>query len=101
MDNRLSKDPENIFRDQFTDWFDYLSIQRIYYDLDTCKQRVRELTQELTQELTYNMALACEKLCKIDTNFPPNGLWTDYYKIPDLSDIINIIVPQKKKLSEF
>ena len=39
-DNRLSKEPEIVFKGQFTNWIEYLSIERLYYDLETCKNKV-------------------------------------------------------------
>ena len=41
-DNRLTKEPEILFKGQFTNWIDYLSIERIYYDFETCKKKVNE-----------------------------------------------------------
>lgn len=41
-DNRLPKEPEIAFRGKFTNWIEYLSIERVYYDLETCKNKVRE-----------------------------------------------------------
>jgi hypothetical protein len=35
-DERLTKDPEKDFKGQFTNWIDYLSIERKYYDFETC-----------------------------------------------------------------
>ena len=35
-DNRLSFEPEITYNGQFTNWIEYLSIERIYYDLETC-----------------------------------------------------------------
>jgi hypothetical protein len=37
-------------------------------------------------------------LCKIDSLFPPNGLWVEYYNVKDLRDIITI-TNKKKKIS--
>ena len=42
IDNRLSKEPEILFKGQFTNWIEYLSIERVYYDLETCKNKVIE-----------------------------------------------------------
>ena len=39
-DNRLSKEPEMLFKGRFTNWIDYLSIERNYYDLLTCIKKV-------------------------------------------------------------
>ena len=41
-DNRLSIEPEIVFKGQFTNWIEYLSIERVYYDLETCKNKVGE-----------------------------------------------------------
>lgn len=43
LDNRLTEEPDIIYRTQFVGWIDYLSIDRIYYDLETCKTKVLEL----------------------------------------------------------
>jgi len=97
-DNRLSKDPEIIFKGKFTNWIDYLSIKREYYDLETCKNKINEyffLYSDL-KKCHLELSSICTKLCKIDQMFPPNGLWTDYYNVTELQDII-ITSPHKKK----
>ena len=38
---RLNKEPEKIFSN--FNWLEYLSISRIYYDLDTCKLVIQKL----------------------------------------------------------
>jgi hypothetical protein len=38
----------------------------------------------------------CDELCKLDNNFPPNGLWVEYYNVKDLLNIINITNKKKK-----
>jgi hypothetical protein len=38
----------------------------------------------------------CEKMCKLDLNFPPCGMWSDYYS-KNLHEIINL--KEKKKAS--
>ena len=45
-----------------------------------------------------NLNLACQELCKLDNNFPPIGLWVEYYNISELSNIIKIspFVMQKR-----
>lgn len=98
-DNRLSKEPEIIFNGQFTSWIEYLSIERVYYDLETCKNKVGEYLS-LHRELINNsldLSTVSYGLCKIDTSFPPNGLWVEYYNVKDLRDII-IITNKKKKM---
>ena len=97
-DNRLEKEPEIIFKGQFTNWIEYLSIKRIYYDLETCKKKVNEYLL-LYPEIKKNIDLSFvnNELCKIDPLFPPNKLWIEYYNVKDLQEIIKIIIIKKKK----
>jgi len=98
-DNRLSKEPEVIFKGQFTNWIEYLSIERKYYDLETCIQKVNELLilNNKIKKHHLDLSIVCNELCKIDELFPPNGLWVEYYSVKDLRDII-IITNNKKKM---
>ena len=98
-DNRLSKEPETVFKGQFTNWIEYLSIERIYYDLETCKNKVNEYILKYPEIKNHylNLSIVCSELCKIDNNFPPNGLWVEYYNLKDLRDIIIININKKKK----
>ena len=99
-DIRLTKEPEIDFKGQFTNWIDYLSIERVYYDLETCTRRVCEclkLNPELKKQY-LELSNVCNELCKIDPLFPPNGLWVEYYKVNTLENII-IMTPEKKKIS--
>jgi superfamily II DNA or RNA helicase len=98
-DNRLSKEPEIVFKGQFTNWIDYLSIERVYYDLETCKHKVTEyliLYPELKKHY-LDLSFVSNQLCKIDTLFPPDGLWVEYYHVKDLRDIITISIIKKGK----
>ncbi len=99
-DNRLSKEPETVFKGQFTNWIEYLSIERIYYDLETCKNKVNEYILKYPEIKNHylNLSIVCNELCKIDNNFPPNGLWVEYYNLKDLRDIISININKKKKI---
>ena len=96
-DNRLSKEPEIVFKGQFTNWIEYLSIERVYYDFETCKNKVSEYLSLYPNIYTHhlNLSVICKELCELNELFPPNGLWNDYYNIKDLRDIITI--PNKKK----
>ena len=97
-DNRLSKEPEIVFKGQFTNWIEYLSIERDYYDLEKCKQKVGEYLS-VYPEIKKNyldLSKACNELCKKDANFPPNGLWVEFYGVKDLRDIITITKKKKK-----
>jgi superfamily II DNA or RNA helicase len=98
IDNRLSIEPEIVFNGQFTNWIEYLSIERIYYDLETCKNKVGEYLLLYPEIKNINLSIVCSKLCKIDSLFPPNGLWVEYYDIKDLQCIINIKYKTKKLL---
>jgi len=91
-DNRLSKDPEVIFKAHFINWIEYLSIEKTYYDIETCKKKIDEwllLDPELKQ-CHLDLSSICKELCKKDPSFPPYDLWVDYYNIKDLRDIITI-----------
>ena len=97
-DNRLSKEPEIVFKGQFTNWIEYLSIERVYYDLETCKNKVGEylLLRPETKKYYLDLSIVSNELCKIDALFPPNGLWVEYYNVKDLRDIITITHKKKK-----
>jgi len=41
IDNRLSKEPEILYEGDFTNWIDYLGIKQKYYDLKTCKDKIK------------------------------------------------------------
>ena len=98
-DNRLSKEPDIIFKSQFTNWIEYLSIERIYYDLKTCKNKVIEylLLYPEIKKYYLDLTIVSNELCKLNKLFPPNGLWVEYYNVMDLSDII-IMTNKKKKM---
>jgi hypothetical protein len=96
-DNRLSKEPEKLFEGQFTNWVEYLSIPKIYYDLKTCKEKVNELIKQYPELKNYKLNLSelCKELCNKDSNFPPIGLWIDYYKVSTIENIIKISITKK------
>ncbi len=98
-DNRLSKEPDTIFEGKFTNWIDYLGIERIYYDLETCKNKINHYLKDYPELNAVNLSLTnlVDKLCKIDTLFPPNDLWVEYYNMKELRQIIVITPPKKKK----
>jgi len=84
-DNRLPKEPEIVFKRQFNNWIEYLSIERVYYDLETCKKKVWEylvLYEEIKKHY-LDLSIVSNELCKIDVLFPPNGLWIEYYNTSD------------------
>ena len=101
-DNRLSKEPEIDFKGQFTNWIEYLSIERVYYDLETCKTKVGEylLLYPEIKKYYLDLSIVSNELCKIDILFPPNGLWVEYYNVKDLRDIITITNKKKKSSSD-
>jgi superfamily II DNA or RNA helicase len=97
-DYRLHKEPEIVFKGQFTNWIEYLSIERVYYDLETCKNKVNEylLLYPHIKKDYLDLSIISNKLCELDTLFPPNGLWVEYYGVKDLRDIITITNIKKK-----
>jgi superfamily II DNA or RNA helicase len=103
-DNRLTQDPEDTYRGKFTNWIDYLSIDRVYYDLETCKSKVHEylgLYPEIKTHYfkNFDLATVCSELCAKDPLFPPYGLWVDYYNLKDLRELIVINYKKKKSPS--
>jgi superfamily II DNA or RNA helicase len=100
VDNRLSKEPEITFYGRFTGWVDYLGIERIYYNLEECKIKINEylLLHHTLYQYWLDLSHVCNELCKIDTSFPPNELWVEYYNVKDLTEIITITKKKKKKI---
>ena len=97
-DIRLPREPEIVFKCRFTNWIKYLSIDRIYYDLKTCINRVNEymLINPSIKSHYLDLSTACKELCALDHNFPPNGLWVEYYGVNDLRDLIRIMIRKKR-----
>jgi hypothetical protein len=93
-DIRIPKEPEVYFKDTFKGWIDYLDIERIYYDLETCKNKISEYLNNIENDY-LNINNICYKLCEIDSNFPPWDLWCEYYNVKDLSNIIIIKIGKK------
>jgi superfamily II DNA or RNA helicase len=101
IDNRLTTEPEFVFKSKFTDWIEFLSIQRgDYYGVDMCKSKVIDYSEKypIIRNSYLCLDVACYELCNLDPMFPPNGLWVDYYKVKDLRDIITL-EPKKKKIT--
>jgi hypothetical protein len=99
IDKRLPKDPENLFQDDFINWIEYLGIEKIYYNLQICRQKINEyllLYPEL-KEKYLNLEYICNVLCKLDELFPSNDLWLDYYNVTKLEELIYI--NKRKKIS--
>ena len=101
-DNRLPKEPEIVFRSQFTSWIEYLSIKRVYYSLETCKNKINEylLKYPHIKKHYLDLSIISSELCNLDKVFPPNGLWVEYYNVNDLRDIINLDNKKKKRSSD-
>lgn len=98
VDYRLPKEPDIFFKGTFTNWIDYLNIERKYYDLDTCKKKVNEylsLHPHLRMQC-LDLSFVNQELCKKDALFPPSGLWTDYYNVYNLQNIISFTNSKKK-----
>jgi hypothetical protein len=102
-DIRFSKEPEIIFKGLFTNWIEYLSIEKkLYYNLDECISKVSEyvLCEPKLREHFLDLSFINIQLCKMDVKFPPNGLWVDFYNIKDLGEIIKLSNKRKKISSE-
>jgi superfamily II DNA or RNA helicase len=90
-DIRLSKEPEVLYKEKFTNWIDYLGIPRVYYDFETCKKKVTEYLM-IFPELKRNkmdFAFLCNELCKMDPMFPESDLWVEYYPIKHIRELIS------------
>lgn len=98
IDNRLPTEPEMVFKGQFTNWIEYLNIERVYYDFETCKNKVSEYLSSYPELKKHylNLSIITNELCKKDASFPPNSLWVEYYNVKDLRDIITITNKKKK-----
>lgn len=97
-DNRLPIEPEDYFKTNFKGWIDYLNIEPIYYDLEECKRKINEYLTLYPnfKNKHFKLINICDEICKIDKLFPPNDLWTDYYNVKHLQDIIIINYNKKK-----
>ena len=96
-DLRFYNNPHEVYSGQFENWAKYLNIPKIYYDFQTCKNKINEYLIKYPEIKKDNLDLfnVAIKLCEIDNNFPSAELWTDYYNINNLNELI--IINQKKK----
>jgi predicted helicase len=101
-DIRLPIDPEDRFRGNFN-WIYYLSIPRIYYELDECIIKCKDYINKNPEIKKDHLDLDIinKNLCESDKKFPPYGLWVEYYKVKDLSEIIKIPNKQSKPKLDF
>ena len=101
-DNRLTTEPEVTYNNQFINWIEYLSIERVYYELETCKIKVIEclaMNPNISKS-HLDLSIICTELCKVEPLFPPNGLWVDYYAVKELHQVITIVNKKKKMASK-
>ena len=100
-DIRLSKEPEVLYKEKFTNWVDYFGIPRIYYDFETCKKKVTKyLTASPELKRNYmDYSYLCNELCKMDPMFPESDLWGDYYPVKNIGEIISF-PKQKTKIGK-
>jgi hypothetical protein len=97
---QLIRDPENYFKDTFTNWVDYLSIPPdLYYNFNECQDKIKDYLEIKPEIKNYRLDLsqACIELCRLDDKFPDNEFWLDFYKVSDLSKIISIPKDRRKK----
>ena len=102
MDNRLTKEPETVFKGQFKNWIEYLNIKREYYDLETCIKKVKMnlLLHPDLKKHYLDLSTVSKMMTELDVLFPPNGLWVEYHNVIELKDII-VIDNKKKRTSDF
>ena len=98
-DHRLSNEPDIVFRWKFTNWVDYLGIDRTYYELDECRQKVSHYVNSHPEWKKYYLKLSVivTKMCEMDPMFPPDDLWVEYYKVHELQDIISFNSTKRKR----
>jgi hypothetical protein len=95
-DARLPVNPVEMFQDKFINWIDYLGIEKVYYDLETCRNKTYEYLIKYPNIKKYTDYVGmCFQLCKLDQLFPPVDFWTDYYNVSNLQD--TFLLPCKKQ----
>lgn len=98
-DIKLVSESEQVFKDDFTNWVDYLGIPcDAHYNLETCKKKIGTYLEMYPHLKGYRLDLsrACKELCEYDSRFPNRELWLDFYKVRDLSEII--IIPKDRHI---
>lgn len=98
-DLRFYENPDEIYSGQFENWVKYLGIPKIYYNFQTCKNKIDEYLIKYIEIKNNHIDLSnvAIKLCEIDENFPSPELWCDYYELNNLNEIININQKKKKR----
>ena len=96
-DTRFREDPKEYYKEQFTNWIDYLGIEREYYDLDKFNSKIIEyLSYEKIKDCKFNIIEVSKYLQSKDKKFPPYDLWNQ-----DTYDIITIFSKKKQVLYNF
>jgi hypothetical protein len=98
-DLRFYENPNEIYSGQFENWVKYLGIPKIYYNFQTCKNKIDEYLIKYPEIKNNHLDLSSItiKLCEIDENFPSSELWCDYYNLNNLNELININNKKKKR----
>jgi len=101
IDVRLPKDPIITYGDKFIGWPDYFGSSYKYYDIEICKQKVTEYILQYPELKTYmpDLAKISRFLCTLDNEFPPPGMWIEYYEKYNIHNLEQIIdFPRKRKI---
>lgn len=84
-DYRLPLDPVALYGAKFSNWIDYLGIDRTqYYELTECKKIIKEKTKNIT---TFNKDDIIKQLCDIDPKMPYYDIILDFYKLKNITDL--------------
>ena len=97
-DNRLPREPDDVYKPSFISWIHYLSIERKFYELEECKAKAAQyigMYPEIVKSI-LKISPVINELCKLDPLFPPNDLWMEYYGVKDITCII--ILKSRKKV---
>jgi len=94
-DNRLSKDPETLYRGSFVNWIEFFGMDDPFYSLEECRIKVAKyMVEQRANDIkagkleSMDLSSISKALCGQDANFPPHGLWVDYYGVANMREIV-------------
>lgn len=85
----LPRDPQGIFKHDFINWVDYLSISRDkYYDFKICRKKIIKYRNHLHK--FYEIHQLALFVCPHDKKFPEPDIWGDFYGVENGSLLLNL-----------